>query len=115
MNPTQIIHLLTDEEGERIISLKRIQDHWSFSFRDSHYSLITDPREILDFLTGKKPVKSADKLYFWDSYPAEMKLDPEKLSYFVTMIMKEEMEKCKNDKDYFYNTYCIIKKNENNQ
>lgn len=110
MNPTQTVHLLTDETGENVITLKYIQGHWSFSFRDSLFSLITEPREILDFLTGKKPIKSGDKLYFWDSYPTEMKLDPEKLSAFVVLIMKEEIEKCKDDKEYFYNTYCSTTK-----
>jgi hypothetical protein len=107
MKPSTSIVLLKGEEA--ILTLKRIQNLWSFTFHGSHISLIAEPREIIDFLTSKKPLKSEGKLYLWDSYPEEMKPDPEKLSEIVVSIMKEEIEKCKNDHDYFYKTYILTK------
>lgn len=107
MSPTLSIVLISDDEP--ILTLRKIQNLWSFAFRGTNISLISEPREILDFLSAKKPIKSEGKLYFWESYPEDMKPDPVKLSEYVIMIMKEEIDKCKKDKTYFYQTYITTK------
>lgn len=108
MSPSISVELLNSEGP--VLTLKRISNHWSFTFGRDYVCLITDAREILSFLGGKKPIVHNDKMYLWDSYPDSMKPDPDKLSEFVIELMKEEMEKCKNDKEYFYNMYFTTKK-----
>ena len=101
--PENSIDLLNSEGC--ILSAKKVSGLWSFDFYNSKVSKITTPKQILDFLSGKKPLIHEDKMYIWDTYTDDMKPSPEKLSEFVVTLMKEEMETCKNDMDYFYKTY----------
>lgn len=98
--------VLLNSEGP-VLSLKKVGKYWSFSFNGSNskVSLITDPREILDFLSGKKPIVYEGKMYLWDSYSQDMKPKPDDLSNFVVSLMKDEMDRCRDDQEYFFNTY----------
>lgn len=110
MNPSFKIELL-NFEGPFLI-LQKIKEHWSFVFNDSKIAMIVEPREILDFLSGRKPIVSNNKMHFYNSYSHESKPNEEKMLSLVTMLTNEEMERCKTDKEYFFNTYCKISKHE---
>jgi hypothetical protein len=110
MNPSFKIELL-NFEGPFLI-LQKIGDHWSFKFHDNNIATIVEPREILDILSGRKPIMHNNRLYFYNSYSHESKPNQEEMLKLVTKLTAEEMDRCKNDKEYFFNTYCKISKNE---
>jgi len=108
MSPTHKIELLNSEGP--VLTLQKVGEYWSFSFDGSKVSLITDTREILDFLSGKKPIVHEGKMYLWDSYSQDMKPKMEVLSNFVISLMKDEINRCRDDQEYFFNTYYKTKK-----
>lgn len=110
MNPSFKIELL-NFEGPFLI-LQKIGDHWSFKFHDTLIATIVEPREILDILSGRKPILHNSKLYFYNSYSPESKPNVDAMLSLVTMLTHEEMDRCKNDKEYFFNTYCNISNHE---
>jgi hypothetical protein len=112
MNASFKIDLL-NFEGPFLI-LQKIKDHWSFKFHNNRIELITNTREILDFISGKKPLVNEGKLHFFNSYSHEAKPKEDKMLDLVNRLLREEMERCKTDKEYFFNTYCKISKNEEN-
>lgn len=112
MNASFKIDLL-NFEGPFLI-LQKIKDHWSFKFHNNRIESITNTREILDFISGKKPLANEGKLYFFNSYSHEAKPKEDKMLDLVSRLLREEEERCKTDKEYFFNTYCKISKNEEN-
>lgn len=110
MKPSFNIELL-NFEGPFLI-LQKIGDHWSFKFHDNKIATIVQPREILDIISGKKPIMHNNRLHFFNSYSHESKPNPDEMLKLVTKLTNEEMELCKNDKEYFFNTYCKLTNRE---
>lgn len=98
---------LLNSEGP-IVSIKKIEGHWHYSFHKSPYYTITTPKDILGNIWNDRPIYDSHnrKVYRLSEYEMSMKGDdPKYYASIVEYLLKEEMEKTAKDPEYFKNTY----------
>jgi hypothetical protein len=97
---------LLNSEGP-IIQIQKIKDRWHWKFYNSKVQVVTTTKEILDFICGLSVLKDPrGNTYIWTDYPSSMKGgSPEYIQKIVLELLQEDLEKCKNDINYFTEIY----------
>jgi hypothetical protein len=101
---------LLNSEGS-LVNISKINGLWHFNFFDCPYSTITTPKDILSFISGGTVTDTHNKKdYTLSDYPDSMRGTVNYLQNVVTILLREEMERCTNDQQYFFDNYCKILK-----
>jgi hypothetical protein len=98
---------LLNSEGS-IIKIEKYGCFWHYRFKGTNVLTVTSNKEILNSLLKGKGIvnKSEGKIYFLEDYPISMRGDsPEYYERIARILIQEEMEKCKNDINYFKENY----------
>lgn len=101
-------HELLNSEGP-IITIIKDSQYWHWKFHGSQLLVITNPNEILNFLSGKSMLIDPNgKTYNWMDYSMSMKGDdPERIRKIVIELIQEELDLCKSNIEYFEETYLL--------
>lgn len=97
---------LINSEGP-IVKIEKVGSVWNFVFHGVPYSVVTSRREILEFLCNDLEISDGNKKYLFNSY-GTMRLKKTKLKEVIDMLIDEEYNKIKEDKNYFYKEYFNI-------
>jgi hypothetical protein len=101
---------LLNSEGP-IIVIEKIDGYWHYKFNSSRGRTVTTIKEILNAIWNNVPIidEQARKTYVLGNYPLSMKGDtPSYYEDIAEYLLKEELDKCKKNIDYFKNTYIQI-------
>lgn len=106
---------LLNSEGP-LLQIVKIEGHWHYKFHNSPHYNYTTIKEILSAIWYDTPITNTHegKDYVLGQFPLSMKGDSQKnYNDIVKFLVKEELERCQKDTEYFKLNYIKVDDSNN--